>query len=777
MTTDLNNHELLYGIVPSIYNRRGALTPEGSIIRRTANRYFETKRYRCYEMSHSESAITLITRPTYCIHSDMPSCLKQGVSPRPLFSRHDNVDNRIYGMFGQFREYQDCITQLPQALIDELGTGFLVEGLPERITVEFPLLSKSIWQGSQEVHRNEVFIDHLSSISLLSESIAEQVKSAMSAPKYKTLRVRNLFRGKTGFSTEIKLQTKKQVLTGSRFFTFKHRVKTILGGGRTEDRIMISLGSFDSLEKMLKFGRSSNFLLDLIQAFVHTDQMQDFMNNSSTSSKIRLGRWWSGIDTHIKGVTEERARTLMWDIPKERLAEGSHLNNEHFQALHYQTRSNNSAEARKLKRMHEKRQKVCTKVQHAVQRLKHYRTVINDEHGSIDNLRIRIESFEREIVRRKTVVEDYTRLMEEKRTALNVLETTLDVLEEATKQAQVAHTEAVKKMETEDKEDIDWFKNFLESGILVLDIVYKNLKSAEIRSILEDASLTSNPDWKLCRVEYATTKPLKITVGEIDAPIDERVGGPYHIEVSQEGAQGTYIRTLVKPASLDAVVAIRKTIDGELDLRAHPHIRPERVGPFLSDIAHWGNNWHSVCAGEMEPALHHAFNSKQPNYVIYAVLGWLTSCNPEDEYGQSYKNFVKPSEVRWTEIPETEKSEVLINTPDVTFKRYLEQRTGSRQKFWEVTVNGNEYTTRWGVIGEEGKANTRSWGDSQAAIAAARTALTIKLGSGYKEVPQFADDSIVSPEASTESTEALRNTVGELRRQQLETMNNTLNSN
>ena len=41
--------------------------------------------------------------------------------------------------------------------------------------------------------------------------------------------------------------------------------------------------------------------------------------------------------------------------------------------------------------------------------------------------------------------------------------------------------------------------------------------------------------------------------------------------------------------------------------------------------------------------------------------------------------------------------------------RRFEFVEGSSSKFWEIEMNGTEFTTRWGKIGTPGSSGTKSW--------------------------------------------------------------------
>jgi DNA ligase 1 len=65
--------------------------------------------------------------------------------------------------------------------------------------------------------------------------------------------------------------------------------------------------------------------------------------------------------------------------------------------------------------------------------------------------------------------------------------------------------------------------------------------------------------------------------------------------------------------------------------------------------------------------------------------------------------------------------------------RRFEFVAGSSNKFWEIEVNGNELTTRWGRIGGPPQRKTKTFKDAATAAAEAAKLIAQKTGKGYVE--------------------------------------------
>ncbi len=66
-------------------------------------------------------------------------------------------------------------------------------------------------------------------------------------------------------------------------------------------------------------------------------------------------------------------------------------------------------------------------------------------------------------------------------------------------------------------------------------------------------------------------------------------------------------------------------------------------------------------------------------------------------------------------------------------KRYFEFVEGASSKFWEVSVDDNEMTTRWGRLGSAGQSKTKSFKDEATAREQAEKLIAEKTTDGYVE--------------------------------------------
>jgi len=81
-------------------------------------------------------------------------------------------------------------------------------------------------------------------------------------------------------------------------------------------------------------------------------------------------------------------------------------------------------------------------------------------------------------------------------------------------------------------------------------------------------------------------------------------------------------------------------------------------------------------------------------------------------------------------VPETPPP---ANSSPVTSKRYFEFSAGTSHKFWEITVQGESHTVRFGRIGSDGQTKTKTFADESATERDARRLVSEKLAKGYIE--------------------------------------------
>ena len=72
-----------------------------------------------------------------------------------------------------------------------------------------------------------------------------------------------------------------------------------------------------------------------------------------------------------------------------------------------------------------------------------------------------------------------------------------------------------------------------------------------------------------------------------------------------------------------------------------------------------------------------------------------------------------------------------MNDKEVEEVYYYEFVKGTSNKFWEITIKGNTFITRYGRIGTEGRKSVKEWESSEVANEQATKIRTSKEKKGY----------------------------------------------
>ncbi len=85
--------------------------------------------------------------------------------------------------------------------------------------------------------------------------------------------------------------------------------------------------------------------------------------------------------------------------------------------------------------------------------------------------------------------------------------------------------------------------------------------------------------------------------------------------------------------------------------------------------------------------------------------------------------------------PQAEAGPITVTaTASAGGRRHFEFVEGSSSKFWEVSVEGCDLTTRWGRIGTDGQSKTKSFATAAKAQAEHDKLIAEKVGKGYQEI-------------------------------------------
>jgi predicted DNA-binding WGR domain protein len=166
----------------------------------------------------------------------------------------------------------------------------------------------------------------------------------------------------------------------------------------------------------------------------------------------------------------------------------------------------------------------------------------------------------------------------------------------------------------------------------------------------------------------------------------------------------------------------------QTDLLEREMLRPQLLGAFGWQIVHvLTRDWYH----ERQAVLDRLIQLIEKGPAVPAQ-----DIPEEEDDDEAWAEFDSADE----EAPETSKPAAPNQTPTPetiapapTGTRYFEFVGGGSSKFWEISVEGNAVTVRFGRIGTRGQSQTKRFADPQTADHSARRLVAEKTHKGYKE--------------------------------------------
>ena len=191
----------------------------------------------------------------------------------------------------------------------------------------------------------------------------------------------------------------------------------------------------------------------------------------------------------------------------------------------------------------------------------------------------------------------------------------------------------------------DYNENLAKSGILIQELHYRQISTgAETRASIKP-EVTTDPDWRLIKAEMRTTRPIAMSMG-IPEGEEPRVSGPHKLTAHlHNGGNVSLELGALFPWS---VIGVNP---GESSFKAYPHtpstsLNTGNTGRFQSSLT----TMHTVCLGMLADTASRAFRENSPRMLALAILSYLSSVDPQDSWGKTYKWFPKQSDVSFTPI-------------------------------------------------------------------------------------------------------------------------------
>lgn len=194
------------------------------------------------------------------------------------------------------------------------------------------------------------------------------------------------------------------------------------------------------------------------------------------------------------------------------------------------------------------------------------------------------------------------------------------------------------------------FKNFSEglakSGIVLVDIEYTG-PDDRVYSARRFPNVIDSPKHTMSAVRLETNRPIPIIFGLDEAGISPRMSGPHKVKCGIRRDGEVY----AKIGSLYPWSTVGMKDEGRY-FKPYPHcgwLRLDGNSPssYISSLTQSVE----ICMGELAAVIAVAFRRKSAKQVALAVLSFLQSVDPEDEWGRSYKYFPLADELTELKAP------------------------------------------------------------------------------------------------------------------------------
>ena len=261
--------------------------------------------------------------------------------------------------------------------------------------------------------------------------------------------------------------------------------------------------------------------------------------------------------------------------------------------------------------------------------------------------------------------------------------------------------------ESSGNEGATYAEGLAKSGLVIDELWYRNKQSGlEVRAS-ESPDITVHRDWKLFKMEAHTTRPIKMHFGLDEAGLPPRASGPH--------ALTAYLVYSAPRLQISALVPWAAVGWHEEGFKPYPHVSRYGINTDVSGAA-IGEAITSyapeVCMGQLSATASMAFNNNNPKMLALAILSFLQSVNPTDEWGKSYEDFPL-----WEDIENARAAG--------EYKDWLENCTVAKPKYY-TTKEGDHFLE----VSKRGSYCSARWGDIQA-IDGVATEVTSKFSRSY----------------------------------------------
>jgi hypothetical protein len=439
-------------------------------------------------------------------------------------------------------------------------------------------------------------------------------------------------------SYSLKKQTKAQILSGQRLFSYIQIVTVVANDGTETTENLISVGIVGD-EILLNSRYSAICLLALIEFITSTEWINDIkypnqaiVRNFSSDPEFCLYSQPT-VPFNISNIPDTSHTSL-----KNREASDLTVLNSSESVTRAPFARTYLAAVNKVESYRDQIKSIEQERKRHEQLILEHTSYIAERTRKIDRLQ-------------KDILTDKILLREERQKALIASEAILkqtDIVEVLTPQLDGLKELFNSKLEkyTAEGSSVPALDKYLSNmGIKITKLTFFDAEGETIKSQDVDVTGILMNRYAIKSMSFETTRPMNINVLDTNKQVvDTRVGGPYRVRLKRCAVQERF-QVRINALSHDSIIGIEPvTNTGIFYAKAHPHTGCSALkrDDYVSGLESLVSQDIEPCLGEAEAALATASKTNNIKMILFAMLSWLKNAYKDDQWGRTAAWFPKP---------------------------------------------------------------------------------------------------------------------------------------
>lgn len=583
---------------------------------------------------------------------------------------------KLLGMVTDARRTPDgSYTCLPQHLIDDLGEPLHLPTLPASLTYT---PNENFARGRSHVQKNGHWVDRRGVISCIGSNYRNLVENKGARKALTTRGWRHSLESRKNTEYKVKYVRGDVAARAGNFFLYSQDLNIYNPYTMTEETVRwVGLASCMSIQYLYRHSKAAEIVKELMETSAKglpVNPFQTFNPNAPEDVRWNEQNW-------LQMTNQDMSRYANPACPEilETLARVENLFT--------------TPQGIKLQRMEELAEAKKQELDSLKGQLQIAQTEMNLRQEQIKQALEKIKQLREQVQRQREEVPEYADKVETLEPQISVRKRMYAKIEQGVVKKRTQFELAKKKyMEgTDDPTQSTYAQGLARSGLVIDDLIYEHKTQGRTQRASNDPSITVHRDWKLIKAEMHTTRPIKMHFGLEGRKA--RASGPHKLVA--------YLRESSPRLQISALVPWAAVGWNGQCFKPYPHVEErcvttaqeaQYVGAEITDYRA------DCCLGQLTATAHSAFHSNNPKMLALAVLSYLQSVDPRDEWGRWYQFFPL-----WDDIEKDLKPSSFEhwqqNTPERNPKKYYVSKC--KTAFLEVQLQPTGYChARWGNLKE-----------------------------------------------------------------------------